>query len=47
MLVSPNIDLCISEEAQQSFDGYVELLYRDEGVVYLVNQDGYLQYRFF
>lgn len=40
MLVSPNIDLCISEEAQQSFDGYVELLYRDEGVVYLVNQDG-------
>lgn len=40
MIVSPTIDLVISEESEQNFTDYVELRYIDEGVVHLVTQDG-------
>lgn len=40
MAVSDEVKLYVSENEQKVFDNYVELQYKDEGVVYLVNQEG-------
>lgn len=40
MVVSDTIVLVVSDDARQSFSGYIEVQYIDDGVVHLVNQTG-------
>lgn len=40
MIVSDTITLVVDEDSTQTFNGFIQLLYKDFGVVYLVNQDG-------
>ena len=40
MIVSSKIDLVVSDESQQTFEGYIELEYMDAGVAHLVNKQG-------
>ena len=40
MLVSNSIKLVVDEGSTQTFNGFIQLLYKDSGVVYLINQEG-------
>lgn len=40
MAVSPEITLSVSDGVEQTFADYIEVKYMDEGVVYLINQEG-------
>lgn len=40
MLVSNTITLVVDEGSTQTFNGFIQLLYKDSGVVYLINQEG-------
>lgn len=40
MVVSPEIELVVDEDSTQKFDDYIQLEYKDGGVVDLINHDG-------